>query len=213
MPGDEIITAGIINNKKFHLVEITDKKTTYPPYFIDIIHTAPSKFGHLSAKIESIGQKVAGAFSIINSPLIMEFIITEDEELYLIEAVPEFGGEFIPDILIPASTGYNFIGEAIKSITGRNFRIPATAGKSNNAVAARYIIGEKGVLASCNPDGPRKEQGTIFSRIFKEIGSRINDPVTNLDRLGVVIVTAPTVDKAIAISKKAAENFNIRIKP
>jgi biotin carboxylase len=213
MPGDEIIVAGIIHNKKYHLVEITDKQTTYPPYFIDIMHTAPSKYRHLAAKIERIGQKVAASFSIINSPLIMEFIITEAGEPYLIESVPEFGGEFLPDILIPASTGYNFIGEAIRSMTGRNFRAPSRAGKYKNAVAVKYIIGEKGVLASCNPDGPWIETGTIFSRILKDIGSHVNDPVTNLDRLGVVIATAPTVEEAIAVSKKAADNFNIRIKP
>ncbi len=213
IPGEEIIVAGIIHNKKYHLVEITDKETTYPPYFIDIMHTAPSRHQHLASKIERIGQKVAAAFSIINSPLIMEFIITEAGEPYLIEAVPEFGGEFLPDILIPASTGYNFISEAIKSLTSKNFRAPSKTGKHKNAVAVRYLVGAKGVLASCNPDGPRLETGTIFSRILKDIGSHVNDPVTNLDRIGVVIATAPTVEQAVTISKKAADNFNIRIKP
>jgi biotin carboxylase len=211
--GDEIVTAGIIHNKKYYLVEITDKKTKYPPYFIDMIHSSPSKYSHLAAKLEKIGQMLTDAFSIKNSPFIMELIITKNEEIFLIEAVPEFGGEFIPDILIPAGCGYNIIGEAIRSMTNKNFKPPASVRKNKNAVVVRYITGEAGVLASCNPEGPRNVKGTIFSRIFKEIGSRINEPVTNLDRLGVVIVTAPTVDNAIALSEKAADNFNIRIKP
>ena len=211
--GDEIITAGIIHNKKYHLVEITDKKTKFPPYFTDWMHISPSKYAHLASNFEVIGQKIANTFSISNSPLIMEFVITKDEEPFLIEAVPEFGGEFIPDILIPASTGYNILNEAIKSMTNKNFKPPVAARKNNNAVVVRYITGQKGVLASCNPDGPRKVKGTIFSRIFKEIGSSISDPVTNLDRLGVVIVTAQTADEALALAEKAANSFNIRIKP
>ena len=127
--GDEIIVAGIIHDGRYHLVEITDKKTSYPPYFIDMIHVSPSKYLHLSKKIEAIGQQVADAFGISRSPLIMELVINSDEEPYLIEAVPEFGGEFIPDVLVPASVNYNFIGEAIKSMTNTGFRPPQHAEK------------------------------------------------------------------------------------
>lgn len=209
--GDEIIVAGIIHDGRYHLVEITDKKTSYPPYFIDLLHIAPSKHLHLWKKIEAIGQQVAEAFSISRSPLIMEIVIDKDEEPFLIEAVPEFGGEFIPDVLVPASVNYNLIGEAIKSMTGRGFK-PPQAQKRKNAVVVRYITGQKGILASCNPEGPRNVSGTIFSRIFKEIGSPIDDPVTNLDRIGVVVVSAPTREEALALSEQASSNFNIRIK-
>ena len=209
--GDEIITAGIVHDGRYYLVEMTDKKTSYPPYFIDLMHVSPSKYAHLSRRIESIGQTVAESYNIRRSPLIMEFVINEDGEPFLIEAVPEFGGEFLPDVLIPASAQYNIIQEAIKSATSRSFR-PPQAKKSKNAVIVRYITGQKGVLASCNPDGPGQIKGTIFSRVLKDIGSPINDPVSNHDRVAVVAVTAPTVSEAIALSDQAAENFNMRIK-
>jgi biotin carboxylase len=209
--GDEIIAAGIIHNKKYYLVEITDKKTSFPPYFIDMMHIAPSRYAHLFPEVESIGQTVADAFDIERSPLIMEFVIDNDRRPYLIEAVPEFGGEFLPDVLIPASASYNIIREAIKSMTNRGFK-PPQALKNRNAVVVRYITGQKGVLASCNPDGPRNIRSTLFSRIFKEIGSTINDPVTNHDRIGVVVVSADSSGEALALSAEAASNFNIRIK-
>jgi biotin carboxylase len=209
--GDEIIAVGIIHDKKYYLVEITDKKTSFPPYFIDMLHIAPSKYAHLSGKIENIGQMVAGAFGIEKSALIMEFVVDKNDELFLIEAVPEFGGEFLPDVLIPASTNYNIIAEAIKSMTKRDFKPPQPR-KNKNAVAVRYITGHTGVLASCNPEGPHNVRGTVFSRIFKEIGSPINDPVTNLDRIGVVVVSAATSDEALSLSEEATSNFNIRIK-
>ncbi len=209
--GGEIIVAGIIHDGRYYLVEMTDKKTSYPPYFIDMMHVTPSKYQHLSKKIEAIGQQVAEAFNISRSPLIMELVINADDEPFLIEAVPEFGGEFIPDVLVPASVNYNIIGEAIKSMTNNGFR-PPQAPKKRNAVVVRYITGQKGILASCNPEGPRKVAGTIFSRIFKEIGSPISDPVTNHDRVGVVVVSAATREEALALSETAASNFNIRIK-
>ncbi|MBN1496254.1 MAG: ATP-grasp domain-containing protein [Spirochaetes bacterium] len=209
--GDEIIAAGIIHDSTYHLVEITDKKTSYPPYFIDMMHTTPSRHQNLAPAITSVGQVVADAFSIVRSPLIMEFVVAGDGQPYLIEAVPEFGGEFLPDVLVPASAGYNIIRESIKSMTNGGFRPPQQL-NSKNAVVVRYITGQKGVLASCNPDGPQKVRGTIFSRILKEIGSPINDPVTNLDRIGVVVVSSGTPAEALALSSEAVTNFNIRIK-
>ncbi|HOD15039.1 MAG TPA: ATP-grasp domain-containing protein [Spirochaetota bacterium] len=209
--GDEIITAGIVHDSLFHLVEITDKKTSYPPYFIDLMHVSPSKYAHLFKRIEEIGQTVAESYGIRRSPLIMEFVINEDGEPFLIEAVPEFGGEFLPDVLIPASAQYNILEEAIKSATSRGFRPPQPR-KNKNAVVVRYVTGQKGILASCNPDGPGQLKGTIFSRVLKDIGSPINDPVNNHDRVAVVAVTAPTVDEAIALSEQAVSNFNMRIK-
>jgi biotin carboxylase len=209
--GNEIIAAGIIHDKRYYLVEMTDKKTLPPPSFIDIMHIAPSRYLHLWKNIEVIGQAVSDAFSITASPLIMEFVINKDEEPFLIEAVPEFGGEFLPDVLVPASAGYNIIAESIKSMTKRGFKPPQPR-KNRNSVVVRYITGRKGILASCNPEGPSNIKGTIFSRIFKEIGSPISEPVTNHDRIGVVVVTAETPGEAITLAEHAASNFNIRIK-
>jgi biotin carboxylase len=209
--GDEVIAAGIIHDGRYYLVELTDKKTSYPPYFIDLLHIAPSKYSHLAKQIERIGQAVTEAYGINRSPLIMELVINREDEPFLIEAVPEFGGEFLPDVLIPASAQYNILREAIKSATGRGFKPPQPR-KNKNAVVVRYVTGQKGVLASCNPEGPSKVRGTMFSRIFKDIGSPINDPVSNHDRIGVVAVSASTVEDAIALSEVAVSNFNVRIK-
>ncbi len=93
-----------------------------PPFFVDLAHISPSRTSTLRDQIAAMGQKVADCFEIITSPLIMEIRIAPDGRLFLIEAVPEFGGEFIPDILIPSRRGYNFIAETIKAAAGLDFK-------------------------------------------------------------------------------------------
>lgn len=208
--GEEIIAAGIVHDGRYYLVDITDKVTTPPPHFVDIKHISPSCHWDKSSRITEIGQKVADAFTIKSSPLIME-IMVNNNELYVIEAVPEFGGEFLPDVLIPARTGYNFIGEAIKSHTGNSFTPPQKK-REKGAVVVQYISGEKGTLVSCNPDGPKHIPGILFSRIFKDIGSEVREPENNLDRIGVVVVKGNTVEQALECAEMAASSFNIRIR-
>ena len=208
--GDEIIAAGIIHQERYHLVDITDKITTPLPHFVDLKHISPSRHTDLAQRITEIGQKIASAFHITSSPMIMELIV-RDNEIFVIEAVPEFGGEFLPDILIPARTGYNYIGEAIKSHSQGSFLVPNRK-RERSAVVVQYITGENGILTSCNPDGPKHIPGILFSRIFKDIGSEVNLPATNLDRIGVVAVRGRSIEEALDSASKAAESFNIRIR-
>ena len=209
--GDEIICAGIVHEGKYYHTLMSDKKTTPAPYFSDILHTTPSKYQHLVNKTVEIGTKIAEAFQIKTSPMIMEFIIDSKENIYLLEAVPEFGGEFIPDVMIYAATGYNHIENVIRAASNYNFRLPLKL-TINNAVAVKYITGTDGILTSCSIDSVNKASDIIFSRIFKYIGDRVSTTKTNHDRIGVIIATGKTVEQAYRKAILAEEDMNIIIK-
>jgi biotin carboxylase len=209
--GDEIIAVGIVHSGKYHIIDITDKVKTPHPSFVDIMHISPSRYYNRINEVSEIGQTVADSFDITSSPLIMEIIIDNNGMLSLIEAVPEFGGEFLSDILIPSRTGYSMIDQSILSTTGVGFKIPPVRQK-RGAVVVKYIIGENGSLLSFNPNGPSRFKSTIYSRIFKEIGSEVKNPETNHDRVGVVITRGASVENAIENADKAIDSFNITIK-
>ncbi|MCX7678251.1 MAG: ATP-grasp domain-containing protein [Spirochaetes bacterium] len=209
--GDEIIVSGLIHNGKFHLVEITDKAISPPPYFVDIMHISPSQYFSLSKEISAIGQEIATAFEIATSPLIMEIKIHPTKGIFLIEAVPEFGGEFIPEFIVPHRTGYNLIAETIKAITGQEFKIPQPH-FGNKSVVVKYITGNSGQLFAFTPITCEEIPGLLFYRIFKDIGSSITPPSTNHDRIGVVIAEGKTTKEAIAACDAAIEKIAIDIR-
>lgn len=209
--GDEIICSGLIHQRKYMHVMMSDKKATPRPYFADMMHITPSKYSHLTDSVTETGQKIADAFNIETSPMIMEFVVDGDENLYLIEAVPEFGGEFIPDIMVPAATGYNHIRNAIYSAAGIDFKKPSKQ-SGITPVVVKYITGENGILSSCSTDTVKNMEGVIFSRIFKDIGSRIYPPVSNHNRIGVIAARGKSIENAIAIAESAESEMNIRIK-
>ncbi len=209
--GDEIIAIGIVHKGKYHIIDITDKVKTPHPVFVDIMHISPSVYNDKIDEVLKIGQAVADSFEIISAPLIMEIIIDNEGNLHLIEAVPEFGGEFLSDILIPWRTGYSMIDHAILSTTGSGFKTPPRR-QRRGAVVVKYITAENGKFLSFNPKGPLQYKSTIYSRIFKEIGSDVKKPETNHDRIGVVISKGSSVENALLNADKAIESFNITIK-
>lgn len=209
--GDEVIIIGLVDAGKFYLVDVTDKTVSDGTSFVDLIHSSPSRYFHRREDFINTGQKITDIFRLKSTPLIIECIITTDGRIHVIEAVPEFGGEFLCDIAVPARTGYNIIAQAIRSVTQTGFK-PPQAKKPRKAVVVRYITGPGGRLLSYNPEKPRRNRSVIFSRIFKEIGSSVSVPENNHDRLGVVITLGKNVEEALACAENAIESFNIRIK-
>lgn len=209
--GDEIICAGLVYDKKYYHILMSDKKTTPPPYFADVLHTTPSVHEKLVNKTVETGQLIAETFNIQTSPLIMEFIVDADENIYLIEAVPEFGGEFIPDVMIPAATGYSHLGNTMRASSSYNFKPPVKLNQTA-AVAVKYITGTDGILTSCSTDTINSIDGILFTRIFKHIGDSTTTPSTNHDRIGVIVSSGKTVEQAVESAMLAENEMNIIIK-
>jgi len=208
---DEVIAAGIVFRGTYHLVRVSDKVTSPAPYFVDLLHLYPSRYAGLENRITRIGQQVASAFEIDLSPLIMEILVTADGDLFLIEAAPEYGGEYIPDILAPRGTGYNFLGEAVRAATGGKFSPPGKP-ERRSAVAIKYITGKNGVIASYNRGAADLIPGIVLSRIFPEPGASVKRPVNNHDRIGVIAAAAHTPEDARSLAEKAEEALSIVIK-
>lgn len=208
--GDEIVAVGLVHKGKFFLVEITDKEKTDPPYFVDIKHIAPSKYTHRWKEIESIGQKITDYYSIRKSPLVMEFIFTPKEEIFIIEAVPEFGGEFLCDYLIPARSGYNVFRNMIASCSRKGF-IPPDFKKNKTAVCVNYIVSKSGIIESFNAPSDKNENLVAF-HMFKTVGSEVKTPKTNHDRIGVVISKAKTREEAVESASSIIKQINMTLR-
>ena len=209
--GDEIIAIGIVNNKRYHLADITDKITSKEPPFLDVMHVSPSKYYHLWERISEIGQAISDMYYLESSPLIIEFIVDKDETIYAIEAIPEFGGEFLADIVVPKATGYNFLSEAINSQTGIGF-MPPIFKKNHKAVAVRYLTANEGVLQSWNKQAVMKTSGVFYFDMFKAPGTKLPKLTSNLNRVGVIIAQDRTTEQAINAVNKAVEAVNIQVK-
>lgn len=210
--GDEIIAAGIVADGVYHLVEITDKVTTSHPFFVDIRHQAPSKYFSRWDEIEQLGQQVTDAFEMKTSPLFLEIRFDGDGNSFIIEAVPEFGGEFLADVLIPAHTGYPFIENCVRAISRCGF-VPPQKRKSRCAVIVQYITGTNGTLISHEPVPPAHKNGMIFCRMFKEIGASVKKPENNHDRIGVIAAKGSSIDEAIIAASAIQDALQIVIKP
>ncbi len=208
--GEEIIAFGIVCEGRFYLYEISDKITTEAPYFCDLMHISPSKTNTRYAEIRAIGQSIADAAKIANSPLFFEMRIGKDNNFYVIEAAPEFGGEYIAEYMIPATTGYNIFKDAIQA-SMKAFPLFPQQYRSRESVVIKYLTApKKGLVRSISPL-PKKLPGLIFSRIFIQVGDTVIPPKNNHDRIGIIAVSAKNRELALQRIQEYSDRLTIEI--
>lgn len=191
--GPEIIAIGLVHQETFHLLLVSDKEKTPLPHFVDLKHSAPSRYMDRAKEITELGQKVAQAFNITSSPLVMELLVTT-EGMILIEAVPEFGGEFICDYMIQQVTGLSLFELAIKSLTGCKLSLPAKPPVKKSVVIQYLSYGPGKVTGAVVPT--KWPRGIIHGELFCSTGDKLQKLENNHHRAGVIIGTGRTAAKA-----------------
>ena len=104
---------------KHYNMQITDKVTSGPPYFIELQHHQPADIScELHERICDIVERTLAALCVENSPSHTEVKLNSDNQLYIIETGPRLGGDHITSDLVRLSTGYDMVQGALELATG-----------------------------------------------------------------------------------------------
>lgn len=121
--------------------------TEYSPY-LEIAHTLPFSRCELIGEILLNCRALAAAARMKDCPFVAEFRINPQGEIYLIEAVPEVGGEFLADVLIPNYFGSSYFKNLVKLLTGEKIEPFLNYSK----IPKKYA----GIFFSAPPEGKSK---------------------------------------------------------
>ena len=115
--GDEVSVEALVQNKEVHIIQITDKIVSAPPYNVELGHIQPSKYLYLKPLIQDLIQRICDGLGLNNCALHPEIKI-KDDKLTVIELGPRLGGDYITSHLVPLSTGINIEEQAIRIAIG-----------------------------------------------------------------------------------------------
>lgn len=173
IPGFEITVCGLVQNGEFFPASISHKDVTkYAPY-LEIAHTLPFLHSELIGEILLNCRALIAATGMNDCPFVAEFRINPEGEIYLIEAVPEVGGEFLADQLIPNYFGASYFANLVKLLAGEKIK-PFV---NYSAVPKKFA----GVFFSAPPEGKSKladhsefvatgKEKILFDRKLKQHG-------------------------------------------
>lgn len=209
MIGQEVSVEVLCNDEKVHILAITDKVTTGPPYFVEIGHSQPSQLKAEDIKaIKRVTKDGINALDINTGAAHAEIILTEDGPK-IIEIGARMGGGFIASHLVPFSTGVDMIEASIRLSCNETIDVNQ---KIQRGSAMLAIPSKSGRLVKVHGvEGAGKLKGVREIIISKKEGDFLPKLENGSDRLGYIISQGDTAQEAIKICKEALKEIKIEI--
>ena len=209
MKGPEVSVETITINGITHVIAITDKLISGPPYFVEMGHSIQSSLpANVKDNIEEVTKAAISAIGIDNSPAHTEIIITS-QGAKIVELGARLGGDNITTSLVPLATGVDMVRTCIDLAIGNE---PDISQKFNRGSTIRYFNSNEGILSGIEGVEKASNNGGIYEiTISKSKGDKINKIRSSNDRIGYIIAHAESAQKAIDICQQTINQIKITI--
>ena len=205
--GPEFSVEIIVWNKTLNILQVTDKKTTETPYFVELGHNQPSLFpDSIVETVKRAAMMGVRALKVNNCACHAE-IKVQDGRAYIMEIGARLGGDFISTELTHISTGIDMVAAAIDVALGLKPNLEPIA--EPQGVAIRYFTPNPGKVVSIENTELLDRPDVYDAEIYVEAGDIVQEVKSSLDRSGHVIVTALTPKQAIEIAESLVKDVKI----
>jgi biotin carboxylase len=205
--GPEFSVEIIVSHGTVNVLQVTDKKTTEAPYFVELGHNQPSLFPReIVAAVKDAAVKGVKALRLNDCAAHAE-VKVQDGKPYIMEIGARLGGDFISTELTHLSSGIDMVAAAINVALGEEPNlIPLSKPKG---VAIRYFTPKPGVVKAIEGEELLERPDVYDAEIYVKPGDEVREVKSSLDRSGHVIVTAQTPKDAITEAEKLVSAVKI----
>ncbi|MDB1750812.1 ATP-grasp domain-containing protein [Enterococcus avium] len=209
MEGPEVSVETLSVNNKCHVIQITDKITTGPPYFVEMGHSQPSQLPKDTLDtIKFLAQQANKSVGIDSGPSHTEIKVTKDGPK-IVELGARLGGDNITTHLVPLSTGVDMVEKCIQIALGET---PIIQKQRDMASIIRYFNTDEGQIKKISGiDNAKSIPGVKQVSVTIQEGTHISAMRSSVDRIGYIIAQASTVVETEKICDKAISNINIEV--
>lgn len=209
MEGPEVSVESFSVDGTPHILTITDKIITEPPFFVELGHTEPSRLSPSQQEdIRNVAEAAIRAIGMHNGPTHTEIKVTPSGAK-LVEIAARLGGDFITSKLVPLSTGVDMIECSFATLLGEN--VPYQKLSDCGAVI-RFIQGKEGILKAIEgTDSALEMPGVQEVELYMKPGDHIKRPENSSDRVGHVIAVGKDADEAAFNADNALKQIKIII--
>ncbi len=212
MQGPEVSVEIMVVEGEPHILAITDKYITPPPYFVELAHCEPSRLDtEIQGQIREVAAQAVRAVGIENAPAHVEIKVTK-EGPKIVELAARLGGDFITSRLVPLSTGIDMVGASVVLATGEK---PGLTPTRKQGAAIHFIHAEEeqeGVLAGITvPEALYKAEGVEEIALYRKPGEAVRGTRSSNDRLGHVITVGETPEEAMERGERILAQIGVEI--
>lgn len=205
--GPEFSVEIIVWKGTVNVLQVTDKKTTEAPYFVELGHSQPSQFPtDVVEAVRDSAVRGVKALQLDNCAAHAE-VKVQDGQAFIMEIGARLGGDFISTELTHLSTGIDMVAAAIDVALGVEPCLEPMA--EPKGVAIRYFTPEPGVVRAIEGEELLHRPDVYDAEIYVKPGDEVREVKSSLDRSGHVIVTAASVGRAVEVAEHLVTSVKI----
>lgn len=211
--GQEYGAESFVYNGKVHVLVITQKIITKLPYRSELSHITPSDLSpENEAKMKEVITNLINAIGIKQGPVNMDIIVSEDNEIYVVDVGARMGGNAITSHILPFAKGIDHTGNTIKlAMSEKDIDLEP---KFNKCVVSRLLDLDEGIIEEL-PDFEKYMDDDVIEILFeKSVGDKIEEYKCNGNRCGFFVIQGDDIEKTKqkAIDLKDRINKDIKRK-
>ena len=215
LEGPQISTETLVYNMRAFTLGYADRnyKDTkkFLPQIIENGGSVPSKYINYIKKINTIIQTLAKKIKFSNGVIKGDFVINNNE-IKIIEFAGRLSGGDFCESLVPLSTGYNYVRNAVELCIGKkNIKIPKKI-KYKNFVQNRYFFLKSGKITSIRGlNKVKKIKGLKKIKLNVIKNTIIKKATSHGSRAGVFVVEAASQQKLDKIVNQVYSTLKFKI--
>lgn len=202
--GQEYGAESFVYNGEVNVLAIMKKNMTPLPYRSELGHIMPSELPeNIEEEMKNIIKKLIEVIGINVGAVNMDIIISENNQIYIIDVGARMGGNAITSHIIPISKGIDHIGNIIK--VAMNEDDIDIKPKFEKCVVTRLLDLDPGKIKEL-PDFNKYIDDEVVEVCFeKSVGDNIEKYINDGNRSGFIIVKGENLEK---IKQKAIDIRN-----
>ncbi|QGV80458.1 ATP-grasp domain-containing protein [Streptomyces ficellus] len=208
--GAEYSVEGVFVDGRPHVLAVTAKEKLEPPYFVEIGHVLPAGLpDDTRLLVEDTVTRALTALDLSFGLFHVELWLTADG-IVLGEVHARVGGGWIHRMLPYALPGLELYGTVYDDVLGRPVTLPA----ATRAAATRYFAPPPGrVTAVDGWDEVRAHPAVLHAELHVAPGDVVPGYRCGADRVGAVVVGAPTAAEARALARRLVDSVTFTVEP
>jgi len=212
MEGPEFSVDALVHNGELTICGLADRHIFYPPYFIEMGHTIPSKLDPVQTQaLLEVFESGVKALGIRNGAAKGDVKLTAKGPM-IGEIAARLSGGYMSGWTYPYASGVEPTAGALSIAVGE--KPPNMAPLRTWTCAERAFISIPGQVAYfIGLDSARAVPFVkdVFLRIAK--GSKVSFPENNVTKCGNILAAAPTREQAVDAAETAARGILIHLVP
>ena len=207
--GEELSADIYVENGKAHVLSVSslDKIANNDKFVIFRGKYSADKVEKVHDMVENIAQKIADAFGLVNSPMLIQ-MISDGKRAFVLEFSARTGGG-IKFLLIKKASGFDVISAVVDLTLGQLPHVDKVS-PENRYITNDFIYCKPGKFDRLDGFDKMKEEGAISDYyLFKWRGAEFDTIENSGDRVAGFTVQADSIDELRANHKTALNNLKV----